>query len=245
MSWIGTVPYLLVAGNSNTVMVGNHDLLTTDFMGFVDGYIDSLIHFTTGYGTQGAGPTPVGIWHVWEATSASSPTPPAQSNYPTLVRPFMGTYNSETSSATPQTELSQLPSVCSTAMSNMVSNQSNQDGSRLFMWAPSLDLFDAHAPDCAPHANWILLQGENPLHNGGSANFAEEIQPRIMSSRTSNPAAKVMVQVSVTLGESNETILQALHTLDTNPPDGISIFAGGTTDNSVQARQLIELLRSS
>jgi hypothetical protein len=39
--------------------------------------------------------------------------------------------------------------------------------------------------------------------------------------------------------------LEALHTLDANPPDGIAIYAGGTTDNSAQARELIQLLRSS
>jgi hypothetical protein len=245
MSWIGTVPYLLVCGNPETVKVGNYGLRPTDFMGYLDGFIDDLIHFTKGYGRQGGGPTPVAIWHAWMRTTAETRTTPAQIHYPTLTKPFMGSWNCESNSATPSYEVRDIPLVSSTAKADMVAHESNLDVSRLYMWAASLDLFDANVGACAPHANWILLQGQNPLHNGGPPNFAEEMQPRIAACQSANPVAQVMVQVSVTQGDSNETILEALHTLDADPPDGISIYAGGTPDNSVQARQLIELLRSS
>jgi hypothetical protein len=245
MSWIDTVPYLLVSGNTETVKVGNYGLRPTDFMGYLDGFIDDLIRFTKGYGTQGAGPTPVAIWHAWMWTTEETRTTPAQMHYPRLAKPFMGSWNCETDSATPSYELGDVPLVSSTAKADMVAHESNQDESRLYMWAASLNLFDANVGACAPHANWILLQGQNPLHNGGPPNFSEEMQPRIAACRNANPVAQVMVQVSVTLGESSETILEALHTLDANPPDGISIYAGGIPDNSDQARELIQLLRSS
>jgi hypothetical protein len=245
MSWIGTVPYLLVCGNTPTVTVGNNQLTTTDFMGFMDGTIPSLLHLTTGYGTQGGGPTPVGIWHNWEVTTGNPPTKAAQTVYPALARPFMGVFNSESSSATPQSELDTLSAVCSTAMANMVANASNQDKSRLFMWAPSLSVYNQNVQSCAPNANWILLQGQNPLSSGGPPQFFQVMQPPIQLARNANPAVRVMVQVSVTQGVSNDTIVAALHTLDADQPDGISIFAGGTPDNSVQAGQLITLLRSS
>jgi hypothetical protein len=239
------VPYLLVCGNTETVRVGNYGLLPTDFMGYLDGFIELLMHQTKGYGIQGGGPTPVGIWHVWMATAQETRQKPAQTQYPSLARPFMGGWNCETDSATPTHELGDVPLVSSTAKENMVVNQSNANEDRLYMWAPSLDLFDATVEGCAPHANWVLLQGQNPIRFGGPPRFAQALQPRIAACRNANPAAKVMVQVSVTLGESNETILESLHTLDGDPPDGISIYAGGTADNSVQARQLIQLLRAS
>lgn len=245
MSWIGTVPYMLVCGNANTVTVGNNQLTNNDFMGFLDSSIAALISTVTGYGSQGAGPTPVVVYHNWLTGDGSVPAQGTPgSGYAGLSKPFMGAFNFEESSATVAGELSTAAAVCSTARANMISNASNQDTSRRFMAAPSLAQFLLWNNNATQYADWVLLQGQNPLHAGGAAQFKAKIDCLLGDARNASRTVKRMVQVSVTLGDLNATILSALQAL-TNTPEGISIYAGGAPDNSVQAGTLITLLRAS
>lgn len=242
MSWIATVPYMVVVGSLATLAQANASLGVNDFIGVLDNNVSSTVFTTiTGYGVQGGGPTPCAVFHNWLSGDTAQNY---QDKVPGSV-PFMGCFNAESSSATLTTELSAMSSICSTAKTNLVAK--NQDSSRRFMWAPSLDQLDFNVENCAQYADWVLLQGQQPLHNAGTPSvpkFLQQIEGRMTDVKNAKRTAKRMVQLSVTLTESDATILSAFQAM-TNIPEAISIYAGGTSDLSARVLSLITLLRAS